>query len=172
MTLQGSLHDLALADLLQIFRLGSKTGVLRLVGGAERGVVYVCEGRLIDAVLVRGPERQVLATADDALMRLLEWEDATFTFQADPKVKLRPARMAHNREWLAGNRRPAEQQLTLDTQLALSSTIELDLEQWLLLSQAGLRRSVREICARAGLEPEQSIVRLAQLLALGLVEIV
>jgi hypothetical protein len=177
MTLQGSLHDLALADLIQIFRMGSKTGVLRLVGGAERGVVYVCEGRLIDAVLVRGPERQVLATADDALVRLLEWEDAAFTFQADSKVKQRPARMAYDCEGLVGDRR--EQQIVLDTRLALSSrpcgadgAIELDLEQWRLLSQAGLRQSVREICARAGLEPEQAIGRLEQLLAIGLLEIV
>jgi hypothetical protein len=186
MALQGNLHDLALADLIQLFRMSAKTGMLLLVGGAERGVVYVCEGRLVDAVLVRGPERQVLATADEAVVRLLGWEDATFTFQDDPQVRQRPARMAHDREWLVGAgrhpenlaRRPSQEQITLDTRLALSSrpgvagAIELDLEQWRLLCQAALRQSVREICARMGMEPEQAIGRLAALVAYGLLEIV
>src|SRR5262249_51343835 len=128
MALEGSLHDLSLVDLIQIFRMGLKTGVLMLVGGAERGVVYVREGRLIDAVLVHGPERRVLASADDAVIRLLQWEDAAFTFQPDPKAKGRPTRIVHDGGWLAqqGSRRPEQalhmplQRITLDTRLALA----------------------------------------------------
>jgi len=185
MALEGSLHDLSLVDLIQMFHMGLKTGVLLLVGGAERGVVYVCEGHLIDAVLVRGPERQVIATADDAVIRLLEWEDATFTFQPDAKVNRRPARMVHDGKWLVegirrrGNGVSPPQRITLDTRLALArrpggleGAIELDLEQWRLLNQAALSQSVREICARASVEPDRAIGRLAELVAIGLVEIV
>src|SRR5688572_8513300 len=59
MALEGNLRDMALADLLQVFWMGSKTGILLLIAGPERGVIYVRDGRLIDAVLVRGPRRQV-----------------------------------------------------------------------------------------------------------------
>src|SRR6476620_4650629 len=100
MALEGSLHDLSLTDLIEIFRVGLKTGVLWLIGGAEQGVVYVRAGCLIDAVLVRSPERQVIAIADDAVIRLLQWEDARFRFQRDSKVDRRPVRMVHDHEWL------------------------------------------------------------------------
>ena len=187
MALEGSLHDLSLVDLIQVFRLGLKTGVLMLVGGAERGIVYVRAGRLIDAVLVRGPDRQVIATADDAVVRLLQWEDATFTFQPDPKVDRRPARIVHDGGWLLqeGDRRRdhpltalPHQPITPETRLALArlpggaSAVSLDLDQWRLLSQVAVGKSVRDICAQAGVAPEQALVKLAELAAIGLVEIV
>jgi hypothetical protein len=188
MALEGSLHDLSLIDLIQIFRIGLKTGVLWLIGGAEHGVVYVRAGCLIDALLVRGPERQVIATADDAVIRLLQWEDATFTFQPDSKVNRRPVRMVHDHEWLMleGSRRrerslqaPPDQVIALDTCFALSrqpggadGAFKLDLEQWRILSQIAVSPSAREICARTGVAPDQALARLAQLLAIGLVEVI
>ena len=56
--------------------------MLWLTGGVDQGVVYVYAGCLIDVALVRGPARQVIATADDAMIALLQWEDATFMFRA------------------------------------------------------------------------------------------
>ena len=188
MALEGSLHDLSLIDLLQTFRSGLKTGVLWLIGGAEQGMVYVRAGYLIDAELVRGPARQVIATADDAVLRLLQWEDATFTFQPDSKVNRRPVRMVHDHEWLMLEARrqrehslrdAPEQVIALDTCFALArqpggnaGAFKLDLEQWRILSQVAISPSVREICARTGLAPDQALAGLAQLLALGLVEVV
>jgi hypothetical protein len=188
MALEGSLHDLSLIDLLQTFRIGLKTGVLWLIGGAEQGVVYVRAGCLIDAVLVRGPARQVIATADDAVLRLLQWEDATFTFQTDSKVNRRPVRVVHDHEWLMreGRRRresalqaASEQAIALDTRFALArppggaaGAFKLNLEQWRILSQVAISPSAREICARTGVAPDQALAGLAQLLALGLVELV
>ncbi len=188
MALEGSLHDLSLIDLIRIFRIGLKTGVPWLIGGAERGVVYVRAGHLIDAVIVRSPERQVIATADDAVIRLLQWEDARFTFQPDSKVNRRPVRMVHNHEWLIleGSRRrerslqaPLDQVIALDTCFALSrrpggadGAFKLDLEHWRILCQVAVSPSAREICARTGMAPDQALARLAQLLAIGLVEII
>ena len=183
MALEGSLHDLSLVDLIRVFRMGLKTGVLMLVGGAERGVVYVCEGRLIDAVLVRGPERQVIATAEEAVARLLQWEDATFTFQPDPKVHRRPPRITNDAGWLpqegARRRERPVQHITLDTRLALARlpggaerAVRLDLDQWRLLSQVAVGSRVHDICAQAGVPPEQAIDRLVELVTIGLVKIV
>jgi len=187
MALEGSLHDLSLIDLLQAFRIGLKTGVLRLIGGAEQGLVYVRAGCLIDAVLVRGPARQVIATADDAVLRLLQWEDATFTFQTDSTVNRRPARVIHDHEWLmleASRRRerslqaPLDQVIALDTRFALARSpgaagaFRLDLEQWRILCQVAVSPCAREICTRSGVAPDRALASLAQLLALGLVEVV
>src|SRR5215213_227287 len=188
MALEGSLHDLSLIDLIQLFRSGLKTGALWLIGGAEQGVVYIRAGRLIDAELLHGPARQVIATADDAMLRLLQWEDATFTFQPDSKVSRRPVRIINDHEWLLREARrlrdyslqaAPEQVIALETCFALarqpsgdSGVFKLDLEQWRMLSQVAISPSAREICARTGLAPDQALVGLAQLLALGLVEVV
>ena len=187
MTLEGSLHDLSLIDLLQLFRIGVKTGVLWLIGGDEQGALYVCEGCLIDAVLVGGSARQVIATADDAAIRLLQWQDAKFTFQPDTKVNRHPARLVHDQEWLlqeAGRLRehalrPApDQALTLDTCFVLARSLagsagafKLNLVQWRILGQVAISPSASAISAQASVEPDQALAVLAQLLALSLVEI-
>ncbi len=187
MTLEGSLHDLSLIDLLQIVRMGAKTGELRLIGGSERGVVYVRAGCLIDAVIERCPERQVIATADDAVIGLLQWQAATFTFQPDPHVNRRTARIVHDHEWLIREgRRQSERALSatpdqviaLDTCFALSrhpagivGVLRLDLAQWRILNQVVISPSARTICARTGQSPEQALADLVRLLAIGLVEV-
>jgi len=188
MALEGSLHDLSLIDLLQLFQIGVKTGVLWLIRGAEQGVVYVRAGCLIDAALLRGPEHQVVATADDAVICLLQWQDAMFTFQPDSKVDLHPARVVHDHEWLlqeASRHRkhaleaPSDQAIALDTCFALSrpagganGAFKLNLAQWRILGQVAVCPSARAICARTGMAPDQVLAGLAQLLAIGLVEAV
>jgi hypothetical protein len=187
MALEGSLHDLSLIDLLELFRIGAKTGVLWLIDGAERGAVYVRAGCLIDAVLLRGPTRQVIATADDAAIRLLQWQDAKFTFLPDSQVHRHPARMAHDHEWLQREARrqgehapqaPSDQVIGLDTCFVLarspggtSGVFKLGLEQWHILSQVTLSPSARDICARTGMASDQALAGLVQLLGLGLVEV-
>jgi hypothetical protein len=186
MALEGSLHDLSLIDLVQVLQIGLKTGVLWLNGGAEHGVVYVREGSPIDAMLVRGPARQAIATADDAMIRLLQWEDATFTFQPDPMVDRHPIRIVHDHEWLiheAVRRRweplppQTRQAIGLDTRLALArqpgavnGAFKLDLQQWRILGQVAVSPSARAICATTGQAADQVLASLAQLLSLGLIE--
>jgi hypothetical protein len=186
MALAGSLRDLSLIDLIQLFQNGRKTGVLWLEDGSEQGAVYVRAGYLIDAALLGGPARQVIASADDAMLRLLQWEDASFTFQPDSSLDRRPARMVHDHRWLileAGRLREPSREIapgqiiTLDTRFALSQApgaigaFRLDLEQWCILSQVAVSPSARDICSRSSVEPEQALASLAQLLALGLIEL-
>jgi hypothetical protein len=186
MALEGSLRDLSLIDLIELFRIGVKTGVLWLIGGGDQGTVYVRAGNLIDAALLRGPERQVIATADDALICMLQWQDATWTFQPDANVERHPARMVHDHAWLLqeASRRHAQalappgQAIRLDTCFALSrpsrtaQVIKLDLAQWRILSQVAVFPSARAICAQTGVAPDQALAALGQLLASGLVEVV
>src|SRR5258706_7095587 len=129
MALEGSLQDMSLIDLFQVFRMGPKTGTLLLFSGIERGVVYVVDGCLVDAVCVRGSERLIVATGEEAVVQLLQWEDAGFTFRHDLAARERQLRIFHDSDWLIleGMRRHGHplpglpQQITLGTQLALAS---------------------------------------------------
>lgn len=188
MALEGSLADMSLIDLFHIFQMGPKTGILLLVSGPERGVVYVAEGRLVDAVLVRGTERRVIASGEDAVIQLLQLEDANFTFRHDPAIVERPARIFHETDWLVleGVRRRENplralphEQITLDTQLEMASMpssvesgVNLDLNQWRILSQIAISQNIREVCDKIGIAPELAIRTVTELIVIGLLQIV
>ncbi len=188
MALEGNLQDMSLIDLIHIFRMGPKSGVLLLADGSEHGILYVSEGRLIDSVLVRGPEQQVVATAEEAVIQLLQWESATFTFRHDlGEVIDRPTRIFHDSEWLVleGIRRrksplqgPSHQRIMMDSQLELASLpnqakggVNLDLTQWRILSQIAVSQNIRDICDNTGLEQSTVIRTVTELVAIGLVEV-
>jgi hypothetical protein len=188
MALEGTLQDMSLSDLFQVFRMGPKTGLLLLVAGDERGIIYVAEGRVIDAALVSGADRIVTATREEAVIQMLLWEDASFVFRHDPSVCSRQVRIEHDAEWMVmnGMRRrddPARampyHRITLDTRLQLSplpssaeSGVSLDVNQWRILSQISCSPNLRTICEATGLSPEQAIRTVAELMAIGLVEVV
>jgi DNA-binding response OmpR family regulator len=71
----GSLAQIALSDLLQIFHLNKKTGELRLSGRAAEGHVFVREGNVIHAATGRH-------RGEKALFRLLQWREGNFSFDA------------------------------------------------------------------------------------------
>lgn len=187
MALEGSFEDMSLADLFQIFRMGPKTGVLLLYNRHERGVIYVAQGVLVDAFVVTGAERRVVATRDEAVLYMLDWTSACFIFRHDPAVASRAPRIAHNAEWLVleSTRRRAQPQdaipyhtLTLDTRLQLApmpgnaeSHVSLDVDQWRILSHAANSATVRDICHDTGMSEAQTIRLVSELLAVGLVDV-
>jgi hypothetical protein len=153
---------------------------------AERGVIYVDRGTLIDAFVVRGEERSVVATSDEAVLHMLVWDDAQFVFRHDLSVSGRKVQVQHDSEWLVmeGMRRRTDplralpyHHLTLDTRLQLSplpsnteSSVSLDVNQWRILSHAANNQSLRTICELTGIEPDQTLRITAELLSIGLVE--
>lgn len=188
MALEGTLQDMSLSDLFQVFRMGPKTGVLLLIAGNERGVVYVAEGRVVDAALLSGLERTVMAAAEEAVIQMMIWDDASFVFKHDPSVLSRPQRINHDAEWLVmeGMRRRDDptralpyHRITLDTKLQLSplpssaeSGVSLDVNQWRILSQVSSSPNLRTICDATGIPPDQAIRTVAELMSIGLIEVV
>lgn len=188
MALEGTLHDMSLSDLIQVFRMGPKTGVLLLVRGDERGVIYVAAGNMVDAAIVRGTERTILATADEAVIQMLTWDNAAFVFRHNPETKNRPMRIEHDGEWLVleGMRRREDplcaipyHKLTLDTHMQLApipndarSGVSLNVNQWRVLSQVANSKDLRDICHATGLGTEVVIRTIAELMSIGLVEVV
>jgi Domain of unknown function (DUF4388) len=110
MALEGSLHDMPLVDLIEIFQLGEKSGALLLNGYSESAVLYLTMGRLIDAAIIRKPTHQVITRGDQAVRLLLGWEDATFVLRHDPSVMKRPVTIFQTAEQLIqGSQRRGDQ---------------------------------------------------------------
>lgn len=187
MALEGSLQDMSLSDLFQVFRMGPKSGVLVIDKESDRGVIYVSEGRLIDAFIVRGPDRQVVSTSDESVIQMLTWDTASFVFRHEIATDQRQVRIKNDEEWLIleGMRRRADpiralpyHTLSLDTELQLSalpgsadSGVSLDVDQWRVLSQVASSQDIRAICDATGINPDKAIRIVAELLSIGLVEL-
>ncbi len=185
MALEGNIQDMSLADLFQVFRMGAKAGVLLLVNGREHGLIYVRAGQLIDAVLVRGAERRVIAHGEEAVLHVLQWQDASFVFRHMIAVDQRPVRITHSSEWLVlesirrrgdlfqvqpGEHITADSRIEL-TAAPLSAAVELGLdpEQWQILSQIPASQNVRDISTRSGIPLDRVILALCTFSAIGLV---
>ncbi len=187
MALEGSLQDMSLSDLIQVFRMGPKTGVLLLINEDKRGVIYVAAGRMVDAVIVRGSQRLVVAKGDEAVIQMLTWDNANFVFRHNPSIQTRSIRIENDGEWLIleGMRRRQDpmrampyQSLTLDTRLQLApvpndakSGVSLNVNQWRVLSQVANSKDLRDICRATGLGTEAVIRTVAELMSIGLVEV-
>lgn len=70
---EGSLDQLGITDLLQLFGLNGKSGTLLLARGSERGTVFLQSGQIVNAHLGR-------VDGEKALYRLLFWTSGTFRF--------------------------------------------------------------------------------------------
>jgi hypothetical protein len=187
MALEGSLRDMSLVDLFRIFQLGQKTGMLMLVGTQERGIISIAAGRLVDAAIIRSADRQVTAVREDAILQLLQWDDAVFAFRHDPNLLKRPVRITKDSTWLMleGLRRRTRplplqphQVLTLDTPLELAPLPDNDewnaglaMDQVRLLNLIGVYRTLRVFCQRTGIIPDTAIRLASELVIVGLVEI-
>ena len=71
--IEGSLSQISLVDLLQIFNLNRKTGLLEIRANGGEGHIYVYEGNVVHASA--GKHR-----SEKSLFRLLQWRDGTFAF--------------------------------------------------------------------------------------------
>ncbi|WP_221248672.1 DUF4388 domain-containing protein [Desulfuromonas versatilis] len=71
--IEGSLNQVSLVDLLQIFGLNRKDGVLNLVRGEERASIHLMGGAVVNARCGR-------TEGEKAFYRLLRWEEGQFRF--------------------------------------------------------------------------------------------
>ncbi len=187
MALEGNFQDMSLVDLLQVFQMGPKSGLLTVARPLERALVFVAGGRPIDAVLLQEPERQVITTGEDALLCLFLWEAGEFVFIHDMSVGAREAKIQRDSAALIveGMRRREQARictttdsLTLDSSLRLAhgsfaadSSVQLDLNQWRVLSQVSICQNIREICSRASMAGPEALRIAAELVAVGLIDV-
>ena len=70
---EGSLSEVSLVDLLQIFGLNRRTGTLILQHEDQQGKIHLAEGSVVSAVLGE-------TTGEKALYRILRWQSGNFRY--------------------------------------------------------------------------------------------
>ncbi len=74
MSLQGSLSELSLPDVVQLVSVSGKTGAFEIRGESVTGRIYLRDGQIVDAMVgnLRG---------DSAVYEMAIWSDGTFIFE-------------------------------------------------------------------------------------------
>lgn len=186
MALEGTLADMSMADLFQIFQMGNKTGILRLQTDDQYGVVHVSNGRVIDGAILYRPDQSIRFRGEQAVLKLLQWPEATFSFRHDPAIANRAVIIRRPNSWLvlealrqqkATTVQP-KQTITIDTCVEPGATensaeigMGLDLDQWRILDHVVSRTSVRSIASTTRIEPPMLIDSVSELVATGLLQV-
>jgi hypothetical protein len=184
--LEGSLRELALADVLQLLELGRRTGVLRVADEARglSGDVALADGAVTGARLgTRAGTRE--ADVQAIVCALLEARVGRFAFVPALESVEAPARTPVRRvrveailveaarradEWarLAGVvPHPAAVPTLADPGVA--EPLTLDARQWALLTEVDGARDVVALAAALGRDPLEVAGALGELTRLGLV---
>ncbi|NTV64423.1 MAG: DUF4388 domain-containing protein, partial [Oscillochloris sp.] len=130
-----------LADMLEVFQSHRRSGRLLLSRHDKRGLIFFGSGRLVDALLVVDIDGDLVIHAEDAVLRLLEWGEADFTFEHDPTVNARPRRILHDVDWfLAAARRSNIPHIGLGSRFQparlaadAANPLTLSVEEWRLM---------------------------------------
>ena len=72
--IRGRLRDMSLPSLIQFIEMERASGILTLSRSGERGLIYFDEGRIVNAVMGK-------AQGEDAVYRLLRWDDGDFDLE-------------------------------------------------------------------------------------------
>lgn len=70
---EGSLSEISLPDLLQMFNMNKKEGVLSLANGKDKGEIFIQDGNIIEVIIGE-------ISGEKALFRLLTWKKGSFQF--------------------------------------------------------------------------------------------
>ena len=185
--LEGSLHELALADVLQLLELGRRTGVLRVDDEARglAGDVALADGAVTGARLgVRAAARE--ADVQAIVCALLEARVGRFAFvpahectdDAPDRSSVRRVRVeailveAARRadEWARlAELVPHPAAVPMLTDDGAAGPVTLDARQWALLAEVDGARDVVGLAAALGRDPLELAAALGELARLGLV---
>lgn len=169
MALEGTLHDMPLADLFEVFRAGRRSGRLLVSRKGERAMIFVGGGRLLDAILITDPEGVSVAYAEDAVIRILGWPEANFVFDHDLSVNERARRIVRDMDWfLTAAAKVAIPPVSLDSLLQPSmpsssavDSFTLSVQEWRLMSALWPHRTLAMACVELEMSA-QEVLSVAQ----------
>jgi hypothetical protein len=179
MALEGTLRDMSLEDLFDIFVSGQRSGRLLLLQGNEQGNVTISRGRIADASLLRMPERVVIATDTEAMIQICVWDDANFVFIHDGSLGNQPIhirasfseilKQAQRQRTLAHVSLQTSDPLRLEIRPELpNGVIELNHAEWQLLSALCSEKSIADVSRDVGMPPSQALAVAKGMLERGL----
>lgn len=178
MALEGNLTDLPLVDLLEILHDDARTGVLSIDATSANGTLCFERGTLIDATLSQRLGVGASLQADDAVLRMLEWQEAEFVFAYDPTVAARARRVAHAVPWLIETHRERSAEpiaLAPETTLRFAPAppvggVRVTLAEWRVLSQVSVSNDVADLIQRVGIARDDAVRAISRLVRRGLIE--
>lgn len=180
MALEGTLRDMPLADLFDVFRAGQRSGRLQVSRQQERGLIFIGAGQLLDAVLVTDLNGDNVAHAEEAVIRILNWAEASFTFEHDPTIAQRPRRIERDAAWFfSAIARTSHAPVSMRSRLrpaaldhGLRSSVTLSADEWRLLSALWAQHTLSMVCVELELESHQVLPLAQSMVERGLLTIV
>jgi hypothetical protein len=174
--LEGTLHDMSFADLFEVFHTNQHSGRLRVSRHVEHGLVFLSAGQVVDAMLVTDLDGASVASAEDALNRILAWPDADFSFEHDPTVNGRPRQIVRDLAWiLATVTKAIVPLISLDSLLRPAppsadavGPVMLSSAEWRLISALWPQQTLGMACAELGLAAPEALALARSLLNRGL----
>jgi len=174
MAFQGSLAELHLPDIIQLISVSGKTGVFHLTNGAQKGQIFLQDGKIVHAELED-------ATGEEAVYALAIWSQGDFRFEPGPGTTLRTITKSNTNLLMEAARRLDEWRvlskkvpsvdwvpefLVMDSR---EGQINLNTSEWMILSKLDGVRSVKSIAASSGLSVFDVAKILYGLVAAGLI---
>ena len=155
MALQGNLVDLPLIDILQLFSIQNKTGLLNLSNTPYTANIYQ----------VNGFNQLVYQTGLDAVYELLSWDEGEFSFAIRDITNIKQNVSTPTPSLILGFTRRKDEfeerkrysQMTslcpkLVADLPYQNSVNLELYQWHILMQMNGQNSVAQIAQKTGQE--------------------
>jgi len=166
----GSLSEMNLLDLIQTLEVGDKSAVLRLSRNGQDGIVYVENGKVLDAFMEN-------LKPDHALKNMLTWIDGKFFVEIQPISRKRLIKLSnkeiyeyatkkiHEYRQLANQLPPLDTFLKLDPHASINALSEEEKEVALTFEH---RMSIRSAVESSKIDDLRFLRTVKQLLARNL----
>lgn len=173
---QGSLKELHLPDVIQLVSVSSKTGAFHLQKNSDEGIIYLEQGRIVHAVLGS-------TEGDEAVYAMATWTEGTFRFVPD-EASSRHSITKNNTNLLMEAARRLDEWKVLSKKIpsldmvprfevpqGKQGKINLNTQEWLIMSKVNGTSSIAEIAVSSGLSPFDVAKMLYGLITMGLVKL-
>jgi len=165
--LEGTLRDMSVVNLIQVFTISKRDGILVLMMAGVKGVLFLADGQIIHAAIMLTLTNEVLAQGDDAFYAMLRWHEARFWFSGTPEVT-QPARTitADSSYLLLEGLRRLDQEASAHAAIAIESRVRRPAGDTLERAAATVNNIARQVLLRVG-PADRRVDDLAQETGLG-----
>ena len=183
--LEGTLRDMSVVNLIQVFTISKRNGVLVLMMDGVKGVLFLADGQIIHAAIMLTLTNEVLAQGDDAFYAMLRWHEARFWFSGTPD-SAQPIRTitTDSSYLLMEGLRRLDQEANAHAAIAIESQVRRspgdtperaaetvnDIARQVLLRVGPADRRVDDLAQETGLGELLTLMTVAELIDAGLLE--
>ena len=158
MSLQGSLSELPLPDVIQLVSVSGKTGAFEIQGEHEAGSIFLRDGQIVDAMVGR-------LRGDAAVYEMAIWSQGSFIFRPGEETDKVTIRISNANLMMEAARRLDEWRVlsrkipSLDlvpyftTREKGADQVTLSPQEWILVTRINGERSIEEIANQLGWTP-------------------